>query len=212
MQLRRLVSATAVVTCSFALFGCAERSTPTPPPPVASAVSAAASPTGPAPASPSTPAGSPSPAPTKAAAAVLTAKGIGKYVVGTKMTTLKASGLVMNEKPTMGCADWVIAQGTGDYANIGLVFYKGAILWINVDKNAPATAAGIKVGATYDAVVAAYPSALKLNDGLGGKAISAHDGDNALFFRFDPGNKTLMRIEAGKAETLDFRFQEGEGC
>lgn len=201
MQLRSLVRLAAPAIAGLTLVACGTSSTSNPP--VASNQSAVTPPA----ASPSA-----SPSPTKAAIAQLTATGIDKYQVGAKLSTLKAASLVIGEKSTSGCPDWVAAQGVGDYAGIGLVFYKGAILWVNTEKGTYSTAAGIKVGSAYAAVTSAYSSALTLNDGVGGKAISAHSGDSALFFRFDKANAKVTMIEAGKAETLDFRFQEGEGC
>lgn len=51
-----------------------------------------------------------------------------------------------------------------------------------------------------------------LSDGLGGKALGVlGPSGNGLLFRTDKdGHVTAM--EAGRYETLEFRFTEGEGC
>jgi hypothetical protein len=155
---------------------------------------------------------SPTAGSTTPATEALTAKGIAKYLVGAKLTVLAPAKLLVGQKKAPGCPDWVTAKGTGAYAGIDVIFYKGAIAWVDAATPGYATEKGISLGSTYDQVVAAYPSGVKLDDGLGGKAISAHDGTNALFFRFDNTNSTVTSIEAGKAETLEFRFTDGEGC
>lgn len=158
-----------------------------------------------------TPAASPTPSPTKADKGYLTAAGYGPYKIGLALAKAKSDKLLTKEKSTATCPGWVTGYGTGDYADVALVFFNGELAWLSVDKPAHQTATGAKTGLKLAAVKAMYGTAKELNGPPGEKALSVVSGKNALFFRFSKTG-VLQLIEAGVAETLEFRYTEGEGC
>jgi len=151
---------------------------------------------------------------TPPAAEKLAPAGIGPYAVGATLVALKSAKVLADLNESTGCAGWATARGTAPYGDaVTIIFYNGAVNWVEVTSPAISTVEGAKVGLTLAALKGIYGTkATELNDGLGGKAVSVHGATAlGLFFRFDATGK-VKTIEAGKSETLEFRFTEGEGC
>jgi hypothetical protein len=165
---------------------------------------------------PTTPTGPTTPAasPTSPTAEPLAATGLGPYAVGTKLAALKSTGVLADLDEEIGCPGWALAKGTGAYAGaVSLIFYNGAISWVEVHTPAIPTVDNAKVGMTLAEIKATYGSkATEFTNTVGLKALSVHEGAGlGLFFRFDEAGKATV-IEAGQYNTLEFRFNEGEGC
>lgn len=142
---------------------------------------------------------------------VLGLAGAGKYQIGAKLSAL--NGSLQQKESSTACGDWTVAKGVGEYADLAVVFFEGAIVYVSIDQPSMATEAGIRVGSTKDEATAAYPSAKMLSDGQGGNAMSIHGaGGNGLLLRFNQTSATVATIDAGRADDLDFRFTDGEGC
>ena len=154
---------------------------------------------------------SPSTSPTTIDLGVITADGYGPYQVGMSLVAADNAGLLVDQQSTEGCPGWVVAKGTDGYAEISLIFYDGNLLWLDVDKPGHATATGAQVGMAYPDVKAGYGGATEFTGPPGEKALSVRTGANTVFLRFD-GSGKLARIEAGVADTLEFRYTDGEGC
>jgi hypothetical protein len=88
---------------------------------------------------------------------------------------------------------------------LSIVFYNGAIKWLEVKTLAISTVDGAKIGMTLTAIKTIYGAkGTELKDGLGGRALSVHDkGGLGLFFRAANGEAVSL-IEAGPRETLEF--------
>ena len=208
--MKRYASLGAVVAVGLALAaaGCAKRSggegaSQVGPAPATSSAAPAPTTAAPAPTTPAPPAAEP-----------LAAAGIGPYAVGAKLAALKTSGVLTKLNESTGCPGWATAEGTGVYAGkVAVIFYGGAVNWIEVKSPTLPTMDGAKVGMTLAAVKGIYGSkGMELTDGMGAKAFSVHGkGGLGLFFR-TAKDGTVSVIEAGKYETLEFRFTEGEGC
>jgi hypothetical protein len=142
---------------------------------------------------------------------VLSMTGAGHYQLGAKLSTLDSE--LQQKESSTACGDWTVAKGQGDYADLAVVFFEGAVVYVSIDQPTLATDKGIKVGSTKDEATAAYPAGTILSDGQGGSALSVHGaGGNGLLLRFNQSSATVATIDAGKANDLDFRFTEGEGC
>jgi hypothetical protein len=218
MTHRRILASTAAVAVLFGLAGCGSgrdvASPVTPAPstttaPAATAPPAIASgepaPTGPAPTRPA-----PRPSPTgPAAEAVLTPKGLGPYQVGVSVAQLRSLGLVDTLRTIPSCPD--LGNVIGQLEDPDLVFYKEKLTYLSVDSPYIKTGKGARVGMSLAEVKAKHPTGRQLDDGLGGKAWLVTEGTNAMLFRASAGGK-VEQIDAGKAETIEFRFTEGEGC
>ena len=204
MRLGITLRVLVIVGLALATGGCLRKEGGPPPPAVESVgVLPTASPTG----------GAPPPSTTPPAAEPLAATGVGPYAVGAKLATLKSAGALTKINESTGCPGWATAEGTGLYAGkVTVIFYQGAVNWIEVKSSGLSTMDGAKVGMTLAVVKGIYGSkGTELTDGLGGKALSVHGkGGLGLFFRTKDG--TVNVIEAGKSETLEFRFTDGEGC
>jgi len=151
---------------------------------------------------------------TPPAAEKLASTGIGPYVVGAKLAALKSAKVLADLNESTGCTGWATAQGTAPYGDaVTIIFYNGAVNWVEVNSPAISTVEGAQVGMTLAALKGIYGTkATDLDDGLGGKAVSVHGATAlGLFFRLDATGK-VKTIEAGRSETLEFRFTEGEGC
>jgi hypothetical protein len=192
------------VAVAVAVAGCLVRSEGGPKEPIGSTGGPAATTAPPTAAPPPT---------TPPAAEKLASNGVGPYQVGAKLAALKTANVLAGLNESTGCDGWATAQATAPYAGaVTIVFYNGAVNWVEVTSPAISTVEGAKVGMTLAAVKGVYGTkATELDDGLGGKAVSVHGATaNGLFFRFAAGK--VSTIEAGKSETLEFRFTEGEGC
>ncbi|WP_155375560.1 hypothetical protein [Catellatospora vulcania] len=141
----------------------------------------------------------------------ITAGGYGPYKIGLALAKADADKLVTKKQSAAGCPGWVAGFGSGAYADVAVVFYNGELLWFSTDGKSHQTAAGAKVGAKLADVKAMYAGAKELPGPNGEKALSVNSGKNTLFFRFTKAG-VLQGIEAGSAETLEFRYTEGEGC
>jgi hypothetical protein len=142
----------------------------------------------------------------------LAPSGYGPYTIGVKLADLKTRKLVIDVKTT-ACPGFTLAKGTADYEKPSLVFYNGELAFLDVDTPLVRTTQGARVAMPVAQVQAKYPDAVTLNNGAGGMALLAKDssGKYGLLFRIRISG-TVESIEAGLAETIEFRFTEGEGC
>jgi len=142
----------------------------------------------------------------------LAPNGYGPYTIGAKQADLAARKLLVDVENTP-CQGITLAKGTADYEKPGLVFYNGALSFLSVNTPLVRTTEGARVAMPIAQVQAKYPDALTLNNSAGGMALLAKDssGKYGLLFRIRT-NGTVESIEAGLAETIEFRFTEGEGC
>ncbi|GAA1418319.1 hypothetical protein ACFQZ4_22795 [Catellatospora coxensis] len=194
-----------LVVAALAAFGtaaCGKGGTPAAAPTAVTSLGPSAAPSSAAPA--------PSPSP-KAEKGFITAGGYGPYVIGLALAKADAGKLVTKKQSTAGCPGWVAGFGSGEYADVAVIFYNGELLWFSTDGKSHQTAAGAQVGAKLAEVKAMYAGAKELPGPNGEKALSVDSGKNTLFFRFSKAG-VLTGIEAGDAETLEFRYTEGEGC
>jgi hypothetical protein len=143
----------------------------------------------------------------------LAPNGFGPYTFGARLVDLQARKLVTEVEPQPTCAGLTLAKGTADYEEPSLVFFNGELQYLTVDTPLVRTTEGARVGMPIGQVQAKYPDAATLNSAGGGMALLAKDssGKYALLFRIRTAG-TVESIEAGLAETLEFRFTEGEGC
>jgi hypothetical protein len=201
MERHLLLRALVVAGLALAPTGCMTRSGEPSTPVTASAPGGPPAATGRAPSS-------------EPAAEPLAATGVGPYAVGAKLATLRSTGVLANVNESTGCTGWATADATGPYADaLSIVFYNGAIKWLEVKTSAISTVDGAKIGMTVNAIKSIYrEKGTEFKDGLGGRALSVHDtGGLGLFFRAANG-ETVSLIEAGPYEALEFRYIEGEGC
>jgi hypothetical protein len=144
----------------------------------------------------------------------LAASGVGPYTVGVKLADLRARRLVVDVRPQAACQGLTLARGTDDYQSPSLVFFNDQLQYLSVDSPLARTTEGARVGMPVGQVQAKYPDAATLNSVAGGgMALLAKDssGKYALLFRISTAG-TVESIEAGLAETLEFRFTDREGC
>ena len=217
---RRILASTAVVAVLFGLAGCGSgRDVATPPGPTT-----AASTTGPAATDPPEPIASGEPAPTRAAPTRpaprptvtslpgedhLTPRGLGPWTVGVSVAQLRSLGLVDTLRTIPSCPD--LGNVIGQLEDPDLVFYQNKLIYLSVDSTYIQTAKGARVGMSLAEIKAKHPTGRQIDDGMGGKAWLVTEGTNGMLFRTGASGK-VERIDAGKAETIEFRFTEGEGC
>jgi hypothetical protein len=152
----------------------------------------------------------PQPAPPAAKPLTISADGLGPYVIGAKMSRLKADGFLLNNYEYDACPFWAIAGGTRGYGSPGLSFWHGKLISVSVEDNTP-TDRGIKVGAALSAVKAQYPHGKKIT--VGPNAVTGwfvEDGDHALVFDYADG--VVERIEAGTAQFEKDGPSATQGC
>ncbi|HEX6871496.1 MAG TPA: hypothetical protein VF163_10400 [Micromonosporaceae bacterium] len=194
----QLIRTLAVVTAALALAaGCSAGADPGPAPSSASPGVSAPAPTTTAP-----PAG---PGP-------LTGSGVGPYQLDAAQDSLTSGGSLANVTGSAGCPDFVTADATGAYAGaVSIVFFQHKVSWIEVTSPIISTVEGAKVGMTAAQVKGLYPAAVELTGGPGKALGVSGPGAAGLLFRLNSAG-AVQSIEAGRYETLEFRFTDGEGC
>lgn len=135
--------------------------------------------------------------------------GIGPYRIGTRFTGLQTRDLLREVRTASGC-DWVGARGLDTYHEPFLSFFDGRLSYLIVDSPQARTATGARVGMTLAQVKARHPDGRLVTRGDRYVWLTP-DGSDGLMFRFDEAG-TVDSIEAGPAQTLEFRFTDGEGC
>src|SRR5262245_4637146 len=157
---RALLVPVVAAAVALAASGCLIRSGEAPPPVVTTA-------------GPPTTSAAPAPAPTTQppatppAAPKLAANGLGPYTYGAKLATLKSAGALVNLNESTGCPGWATAEAKGfQPGSVKVIFYNGAVSWIEVLTQDISTVDGAAVGMTFDQVKAIY----------GAKATQVEDG------------------------------------
>ncbi|MEU8264948.1 hypothetical protein AB0C02_30580 [Micromonospora sp. NPDC048999] len=209
----RFVAAVAIAV--LGLSACAT-ATPAPAPPAATGENAT-----PTAAAPTTGAASPTDAGATGGAAspspaaddqTVRPGGLGPYRIGGSLDDLRAKGhLATPVKTTGGCPDYATSTGRPEYNSPDLVFYQKKLIWLSLSSPQARTPEGAHVGTPLAEAKKRHPDGRELSDGLGGRAWLVTQGKNALLLRIGSGGAVTL-IEAGVAETLEFRFTEGEGC
>jgi hypothetical protein len=141
---------------------------------------------------------------------VVSAEGVGPYQVAVTNGELKSAGLLGTVETSKGCPDFVVAKGLASYHTPVLVFFKGKLQYVSVTSSSLPTDQGAAVGMSLADVKKKHPAGKQLSDWNGGIGWFAQTESDALLFRFK--NSKVETIEAGLAETLQFRFTDGEGC
>lgn len=189
------------------------------PPPTGQAPTA----TGPPAPGATTPAVSPSPsrtppptAPPTDPVVVFAADGIGGYRIGSDLSDLIATHLIITATDSASCADAKTADTTGAYAGkVSLTFRTGKLSAIHTTSTAYVTPSGAKVGMTLAALQGIYGTRGTVITGqLGNKAYSVRVPATqlALVFFLDQTNTTVTSMSGGEAQPLEDAARTGEGC
>jgi hypothetical protein len=135
--------------------------------------------------------------------------GIGPYRVGARFAELQSRGLLTDVQTDSVCPGEG-GRGLDSFYRPYLNFFDGRLTFLMIDDPRAHTAAGATPGMTLAEVKARHPDGRQLTR-LGHYIWLTSEGGYGMSFRFDDRGRVQM-IEAGPAETLEFRFTEGEGC
>jgi hypothetical protein len=149
--------------------------------------------------------------------AVLTADGIGSYVVGATLSDLQSRGLVANVASSVNCdASWQDAQATGRYAEqLTVNFHLGRVTDVATSSTELVTPSGARVGMSLTELQAIYGSSGTLIKGINGnQALSVRVPNTTLgiVFYLDETNTKAVSMSAGEVERLEQAAEFGEGC
>jgi hypothetical protein len=142
----------------------------------------------------------------------LSPRGLGPYTAGTGSLGLKLGDLLADYHQDAECPNGLYyGRGVKKYHSPYLTFTaKFKLLYIDVDDTAVATTAGVRVGTTYATVKRLHPEGRQYTN-QGVHAWVVKQGSNALLIGIGD-NGRVDGFEAGDAETVLFRFTDGEGC
>ncbi|RZU50537.1 hypothetical protein EV385_2309 [Krasilnikovia cinnamomea] len=140
----------------------------------------------------------------------ISAGGLGPYKIGVSQATLKSTGLFAGAVAKKSCTGYTGATGLARFGSPDLVFYKGRLLYLSLQRGGPSTAKGTMIDTAVADVKRAYPGGKQLDDWTGATAWLAPHGDYTLLFAMK--NDKVAVIQAGMAEPLQFRFTDRQGC
>jgi len=138
---------------------------------------------------------------------LLTASGLGPYLIGVAQKDLSSAGLVGAVAEKDACAT---AKGLGSYHAPALGFDGGTLQRVTVTSPDVSTASGVTVGTAFAEIKSKYPKGQALDNWLGATAWYAADGKNALLFTIKDGK--VASIDAGAGQAVRFRYTDNQGC
>jgi hypothetical protein len=151
------------------------------------------------------------PAPPVVPAARLSPRGLGPYTAGAAALGLKLGDLLADYHEDEACPNGMYyGKGTARYHSPYLTFTdKAKLLYLDVDSPKVATTAGVRIGTPFATAKRLHPDGRQY-DNQGVHAWVVTKGPNALLMSIENGK--VSGFEAGDAETVVFRFTDGEGC
>jgi hypothetical protein len=192
-----------------------ERDEPTAAPTAPAGPSETATPT-PGPTTPPAATTTAPPSPTTDRAVVFAADGIGPYVIGTSLASLRDRSLVTGVSDSMLCDNAKSARATGRYASqLTLTFVSDRLVSVHTQSTALLTPSGARVGMTVPELDDRYGSRGTLITGsLGNKAFVVRVPASGLgiVFYLDPSNTRVHSMSGGEAQALEDAAMHGEGC